>query len=129
MYGHASRPESLVLTETDLIRFAFDIAEAGGLDPRARYAVATGSTLALGFSLSALSWRVLREATEFRVDASLRRELVIVALPPENERERELVERQLAQMRIAAYWGTPATSPLSFASAGSTPRRLRYSVG
>ena len=104
VYGHASRPESLVLTDTDLIRFVFDVAEGKGLDRRAAYALAEGSALVLGFSPSALSWRVLWEATLFRIDLLLRRDSFIVALPPENERERELVERQLERMRIVAYW-------------------------
>jgi len=106
LYGHASQPESLVLTQDDFLEFTVTVAAERSFNRRVLGALADATTLAIGFSPAGLQWRVFRHTVLGRLPAYSGRRAFMVALPPPSDFERRLVEQQLERSGFVIYWGT-----------------------
>jgi len=109
LYGHASQPASLVLTEDDFLETAMSFAaEKKPIRREVLARMADATVLVIGLSPWSWSWRVIQHTLLDRQPRSLRRRGLMVSLPPpiENEQEHGLLERRLDEAGFTLYWGT-----------------------
>jgi hypothetical protein len=109
LYGHASQPTSLVLTEDDFLEAAISFAaERNLIRPGIRARMQDAAILAIGFSPRSWPWRVIQHTLlELRAPSMRRKSLMVVLSPPGwREQERALLARQFSEANFAIYWGT-----------------------
>ncbi len=105
LHGH-TRPESLVLTEDDYLKFLANIARDPALLPqRIQQALAASTCLFIGYRLGDWNFRVL-----FQGLPKLRLRNIAVLKPPDDaakaEKQRAYLEQYYAAIDLHVYWGT-----------------------
>jgi hypothetical protein len=107
LYGHASQPASLVLTQDDFLEATVKLAkEEQFINPYVMAEITDSTLLAIGISPTSWQWRVFRHGLLNSLPKVLRRRSFMVLLPPTSADERDLLERQLEAEFTDIYWGT-----------------------
>ncbi|HSH04111.1 MAG TPA: SIR2 family protein [Anaerolineae bacterium] len=120
LFGHHTIPESLVLAEDDYYDFLVNISSGEfNIPSRIQRALASTSLLFLGYTPTALDFRILFRGLVAASESALRRINVTVQLPPVPEGTPDHIQDKIqnylneyfdqADSRMRVYWGEAPT--------------------